>query len=316
MSLQLNQRALQICRRMGESPSPAGITSATLTGGARLIDCGVQTAGGLEAGRLLAECCLAGLGHVRFVPGNPQLWPGPAVQVRTDQPVAACLAAQYAGWEIQVGDFFAMGSGPMRAAAGREDLFASIGHQEEAEAVVGVLETRQLPDDRVVEYLAEACRVAPSAVTLLVAPTASLAGNVQVVARSVETAMHKLCELGVDPRRVISGYGTAPLPPVARDDLAGIGRTNDAILYGGEVTLWVEGDDADWEKIGPQIPSSSGSDYGEPFGKIFERYQYDFYQIDRKLFSPAVVQLVNLHSGTTLRFGETHPQVLHNSFTT
>ena len=65
----------------------------------------------------------------------------------------------------------------------------------------------------------------------------------QVVARSVETALHKLHEIGYDLHNVVSGFGAAPLPPVAADDLVGIGRTNDAILYGGEVTLWVKDDD-------------------------------------------------------------------------
>ncbi|MDH3717284.1 MAG: methenyltetrahydromethanopterin cyclohydrolase [Planctomycetota bacterium] len=316
MSMQLNQRALRICERMLEASATLRIASSAPAGGARLVDCGVQAAGGLEAGRLLAECCMAGLGFVRFVPGQQQLWPGPAVQVRTDQPLAACMAAQYAGWEINVNDFFAMGSGPMRAAAGREELFAAIGHTEAADAVVGILETRALPDADVAGYIAESCDVSASDVTLLIAPTASLAGNVQIVARSVETTLHKLFELGVDLGLVNSGYGTAPLPPVARDDLAGIGRTNDAILYGGEVTLWVEGDDAYWKNIGPQIPSISSTDYGEPFAKIFKRYDHDFYKIDRKLFSPAVVQLINTHTGSMFRFGETNSKILHQSFAT
>ena len=85
--------------------------------------------------------------------------------------------------------------------------------------------------------IAAACQVEPSSVTLLVAPTASLAGGVQVVARSVETAMHKLAELKFDLARIVSAHGSAPLPPVAGDDLAAIGRTNDAILYGARVVL-------------------------------------------------------------------------------
>ena len=36
---------------------------------------------------------------------------------------------------------------------------------------------------------------------------------------------------------IVSAHGTAPLPPVAANDLAAIGRTNDAILYGARVIL-------------------------------------------------------------------------------
>lgn len=314
--MQLNQRASAICQRMLEQNDVLRITATEHANGAMVFDCGIETAGGLEAGRLLAECCLAGLGQVRFVPGNQQLWSGPAVQVRTDHPVAACLAAQYAGWEIKVGDFFAMGSGAMRAAANKEEIFATIGNTEQAKSVVGILETRTQPGEDVATYVAEACGLSPADVTLLVAPTASQAGNVQIVARSVETTLHKMHELGVDLKQVLSGYGTAPLPPVAGDDLAGIGRTNDAILYGGEVTLWVRGDDDYWSDFGPRIPSNSSADFGEPFIKIFARYDHDFYKIDPHLFSPAIVNLVNIDTGATFQFGQTQPDVLRASFTT
>ncbi|HUG68985.1 MAG TPA: methenyltetrahydromethanopterin cyclohydrolase, partial [Pirellulaceae bacterium] len=150
--------------------------------------------------------------------------------------------------------------------------------------------------------------------TLLVAPTASLAGSIQVVARSLETALHKLHEIGYDIHRVRSGFGSAPLPPVAANDLAGIGRTNDAVLYGGEVTLWVTGDDDSLREFGPQIPSSASPDHGQPFAEIFARYDHDFYKIDPLLFSPARVVLNNLETGTSMRFGEFEPQVLRASF--
>ena len=131
-----------------------------------------------------------------------------------------------------------MGSGPMRAAFGHEPIFEKIGHREEAGRVVGVLEGREGRRRRRSSPRSPRPAASPaSAVTLLVAPTASLAGGVQVVARSVETALHKLSELGFDLGRVVSAHGTAPLPPVAEDDLAAIGRTNDAILYGARVVL-------------------------------------------------------------------------------
>ena len=136
----------------------------------------------------------------------------------------------------------------------------------------------------------------------------------QIVARSIETALHKLLELGFDLKSIESGIGVAPLPPVAADDLVAIGRTNDAILYGGEVTLWVRSEDATLEAIGPRVPSSASSDFGQTFAAIFERYQRDFYKIDPHLFSPASVTFCNLSSGNSFRFGQTHPRVIHESF--
>jgi methenyltetrahydromethanopterin cyclohydrolase len=283
-------------------------------GGTRIIDCGIQSPSGLEAGRLLAETCLSGLGRVSFVPAPAELCPGPAVQVHTDHPATACMASQYAGWQISVGKYFAMGSGPMRALGSKEPLFDKIGRRESASVAVGILETRKLPPDEVCQQIAADCRVAADKLTLLVAPTASQAGTVQVVARSVETTLHKLFELGFDLNVIESGYGVAPLPPVAHDDMAAIGRTNDAILYGGEVTLWVRAEDAAIEAIGPRVPSSASPDFGQPFAMIFERAGRDFYKIDPQLFSPASVIFCNLNSGNSFRFGQTHPRVIHESF--
>ena len=178
--MNLNQRAFEICRRMTAAAAALRIDHEKLGNGTLVVDCGANVAGGLEAGRLLAECSMAGLGQVSFVPQGA-VGHGPAIQVTTDQPVAACLAAQYAGWEIKLDDFFAMGSGPMRAAANREDLFENIGYAEEPEIAVGVLETRQAPTTRLAKYLAERCRVAEDSLVLLYAPTASQAGNVQPV---------------------------------------------------------------------------------------------------------------------------------------
>jgi methenyltetrahydromethanopterin cyclohydrolase len=309
----LNSQAEQIAQEIVADAERLRV-GVRKVGGATVIDCGIEALGGLEAGRLLAEVCMAGLGTVEIMPGSADLWPGPAVVVRTDAPVAACMAAQYAGWKLQHEKFFAMGSGPMRAAAGKEELFDRIGYREKSAAAVGVLETRSFPPEEVLRSLAEACAVPLEQLTVLVAPTASQAGGIQIAARSVETALHKLIELGFDLSRVESGFGTAPLPPVARDDLAALGRTNDAVLYGAEVTIWLRGDDESLRQIGPRIPSSASADYGEPFAEIFKRYGGDFYQIDPLLFSPAVVTLMNLGTGNSFRFGHTLPRVIHRSF--
>lgn len=311
--MNLNRKGLERCEQIVEHATDLKVAVSREESGARLVDCGVYAEGGLEAGRGLAEVCLAGLAEVGFVPGQLELGSSVAVTVRTDQPVAACMAAQYAGWQIAGEKFFAMGSGPMRAARGKEPLFEKIGLRERAAEVVGVLESRKLPSRDVCHHIAEECHVEPEHLTLMVAPTASLAGTIQVVARSIETALHKMHELGFDLRRVRSGYGVAPLSPVAPDDLVGIGRTNDAVLYGAEVTLWIAGED-DAAAWGPKTPSSASADYGQPFGEIFKRYNYDFYKIDPLLFSPAVINVVNVNSGRISRFGQFSPDVLKRSF--
>lgn len=312
--MNLNRQALEVCRQLTDNASQLRVEPVTLGNGTRVIDCGINVPGGLQAGLLLARCCLADMGRIDIVSGESSLWSGPYVQVVTDQPVAGCMACQYAGWEVKNNDFFAMGSGPMRAAANREKIFEDIGYVEKPEVAVGVLESRALPTAAVAGMLARDCGVSERDLVLLVAPTASQAGTIQVVSRSVETAMHKLYELDFDLDRVESGWGIAPLPPVAGNDLAGIGRTNDAILYGTQVVLSVRGDDESLEQIGPQVPSTSSADHGEVFSSIFSRYDNDFYKIDPLLFSPAVVTLSNLDTGRSFSYGELVPGLVQQSF--
>ncbi|HEV3236872.1 MAG TPA: methenyltetrahydromethanopterin cyclohydrolase, partial [Gemmataceae bacterium] len=220
----------------------------------------------------------------------------------------------YAGWEIKVGKFFAMGSGPMRAAYGKEKIFDEIPGREQPPVAVGVLESRKMPTDEVASFLSEKLGLAADKITLLVAPAFSIAGGLQVVARSLETALHKLHELKFDLKQIESGFGSAPLPPPAKDELLAIGRTNDAILYGGRVVLWVRAEDDQIAEIGPKVPSSSSPDHGAPFAEIFARYGQDFYKIDPLLFSPAEVVFCNLQSGRMFSFGRTEPQILEMSF--
>jgi methenyltetrahydromethanopterin cyclohydrolase len=285
-----------------------------LASGTRLLDCGIHHEGGLQAGLGLARVCLAGQAEVTLVPGEAAGMPCPVVQVVTDHPVTACMASQYAGWQIAVGKYFAMGSGPMRAAYGKEELFEKIPGREESPVAVGVLETRKLPDEAVVDYLCQRLNLPTAKLTLLAAPAFSLAGNLQVVARSLETALHKLYELKFDLNQVVSGFGTAPLPPVANQELVAIGRTNDAILYGGRAVLWVRADDDQLADLGPKVPSSASPDHGAPFAAIFERYERDFYKIDPMLFSPAEIVFHNLRTGKSHAFGRTEPEVLRRSF--
>ena len=314
MSWDLNSRAAQLVETYAASAETLRIAIHDVPGGGRVIDCGVAAEGGLGAGLALAQVCTAGLAEISLVPGEIGGRGWPHVLVASDHAVPACLFSQYAGWQIGVEKFFAMGSGPMRALSAREEVFKKLDYRETAEAAVGVLEGRKLPTPAVFQFIAEKTKVAPDRTTLLVAPTASMAGNLQVVARSVETALHKLFELGFDLARIRSGIGTAPLSPVAKDDLTGIGRTNDAILYGARVTLWVRGDDESIAEIGPRVPAMASSMYGEPFLKIFEKAGHDFYKIDPHLFSPAEIVFQNLDTGRVHSFGKTAPDVLKRSF--
>jgi len=310
----MNEAAGEIADTMADQPELLRVNSYRLAGGARVIDAGVDTPGGIEAGIALSEICMGGLGNVSCTPVQIGQQSYPGLTVWTDHPAVSCMASQYAGWAISVGKFFAMGSGPLRAHARVErELFEKLSYEEEADEGVLVLETRTLPTDEVVAWVADKARMQPVQLTFVVAPTASLAGGVQIAARIVETGLHKIETLGFDVKRVISAMGTAPLPPVAKNDLRAIGRTNDCILYGGQARYTIEASDAELEKLAQQVPASASRDYGTPFYDIFQRYGGDFYKIDPLLFSPAEVWLTSTESGRTFHAGRLNPEVLEAS---
>ncbi|MCS7167169.1 MAG: methenyltetrahydromethanopterin cyclohydrolase [Gemmatales bacterium] len=326
----LNERAEQILRealaeggerwrvrchpagaKVAGSVQPRHQASAGSGGQAWVVDAGVEAEGGIEAGLLLARVCLADMAQVQLGLWGDGPWPG--VIVHTDQPVVACLLSQYAGWQIQVGKFFAMGSGPMRAMYAREKLFEELGYRESAAVAVGVLECDKLPGEEVIAFLVEKLGVPAGGLRLLAAATASLAGMIQVAARSVETALHKLHELGYPLSEIVSGWGVAPLLPVAKGTLAAIGRSNDAVLYGARVWLWVRSEDERLAEVGPRVPSCASSAFGRPFVEILKEAGGDFYRIDPMLFSPAEVHFCNLRSGRSFRFGQVRPDILLRS---
>lgn len=313
--MQLNHRAFAIARGLLSQAEAIGCR-AVEAAGVRILDCGVRSPGSERAGIGMAQAALAGLAEVDVLPPDSASDGdgGPSVRVASREPVAACLAAQYAGWRIAADGFFAMASGPVRAAIGREVLYDTIGLRERPDVAVGVLEASDLPPERVCLELAEAAGVRPDRLILLVARTASPAGTLQVVARSLETALHKLHDIGFDLGRIRGGTGRAPLPPVARHDLAAIGCTNDAILYGGTVRLDVVGDDASLDAAGPRGVSGSSPAFGRSFLELFEAAGRDFYRIDPALFAPARLEFRNLDTGERHAFGTLRPDLVAASF--
>ena len=315
MTLSLNDRARDLADRLAADGDALRVAPSTLPDGTRVIDCGSAVPGGLEAGRRFAEITMAGLGSITFAPVVLDGRWLPGLTVVTDHPALACLASQYAGWRIDREGYFAMASGPGRALIrAEEELFDDLDVDEQASTAVLCLEARDQPPGEIGAFVAERAGVAPGDLTLLFAPTASLAGGVQVAARIVETALHKLHELEFDVRRVVSGYGTCPLPPVASNDGEAIGRTNDAVLYGGQVELTVDAPDDELEAIVERVPSSASSDFGEPFGSVLRKADWDFYKIDPLLFSPAEVRLVSVESGRSFSAGGVALDVLERSF--
>ena len=290
--------------------------------GVCVVDAGIAASGSIEAGLLIGEICMGGLGQVRLRPGEMAGWPT-WIEVQSAQPVLACLGSQYAGWSLAASKeetggkkFFSLGSGPARALAGKEKLFAELGYLDPAardpagddanaatKTGVLVLEVDRVPPRIIIDKLLHDCALTPASLTLILTPTTSLAGTTQVVARVLEVALHKAHELGFALADIVAGSACAPLPAPSPDGVQAMGRTNDAILYGGRVHLTVRGDDVAARALAQQLPSKNSSDYGRSFADIFKAADYDFYKIDAALFAPAEVWVSNLDSGNTWHGG-------------
>jgi methenyltetrahydromethanopterin cyclohydrolase len=282
--------------------------------GCTIIDAGIKHAGCAEAGRLIAEICMGGLGTVSLQADDRFVGFSEAIFVTSNQPVLACLASQYAGWALSHEKFFSLGSGPARALAQREDLFKELAYTDSAESTCIVLETDKIPPLEVIEKIVRDTKISAERLTIILTPTTSIAGVVQIVGRVLEVALHKAHTIHFPLENIVSGSGVAVLPPVSKDFMMAMGRTNDAILFGGEVSLHVRCDDAAAAELADNLPSSSSKDYGKTFAQVFKFYNMDFYKIDAMLFSPAKVTVTNLQTGNVFEGGQLNADLIALSF--
>lgn len=309
----LNENAKRIADEMVRDAERLRLKVSTGSLGERLIDAGAEAMGSIEAGLKMGEATMGGLGVISTVMDRASgKWPF-QVQVRSSQPVLACLASQYAGWNLSSGDYFAMGSGPVRTLARVEPLFSTLSYRETANSSVVLLETGNPPPQAVVEKVAKATGVAPENLTFIYAPTQSVAGAVQIVCRVLEVALHKANDLKFPLGDIVEGTGVAPIPAPHPDFLTAMGRTNDAIIYGGVVQLFVRGSADQARELADKLPSRTSRDYGRPFAEIFKHFKGDFYAIDPLLFSPAEILVTAIETGDTFRNGGPDLEMLEKS---
>lgn len=313
-NISINQLSQSLVTALINDASVLNLNVYQHVSGAKIVDAGIEIAGGLEAGRRIAEICMGGLGQVNFVPNSHFEHWSAGVQVTAKNPVLACLGSQYAGWALSFDKFFSLGSGPARSVAQREDIFTDIQYKDSAEKTVLILETDKIPPTEIIEKVAHDTNIKAENLTFILTPTRSLAGTVQIVARVLEVALHKLHTLHFPLEQLVDGIASVPLPPPSPDFLIGMGRTNDAILFGGFVQLFVQSTDEAAKKLAAELPSCASKDYGKPFAQVFKAVNMDFYQIDPLLFSPAKVTITNLTTGNSFFGGAFDEALLNQSF--
>ena len=314
----VNAHAAQLVEDLAVNADAMRVRVSELENGTRIIDAGISVRGGLEVGRRIGEICLGGLGIVKLRASTEfENWSW-YVDVHTSHPVIACLASQYAGWSLSHGEgkeaFNALGSGPARAMGSKEELFNELGYRDKSDKTCIVVEVDRIPPVAVAKKIADQCGIAANNLTIILTPTSSLSGCVQVVARVLETALHKAHALGFPLEYIVDGAGSAPVCPPSKDFMTAMSRTNDAILFAGQIHLFVEATDSEAEELANELPSCASDDYGQPFGDVFKAAGYDFYKIDPMLFSPARVAVTAMKSGKTYRAGRIDKELLNKSF--
>jgi methenyltetrahydromethanopterin cyclohydrolase len=313
--LSVNRAAYRLVEKLCDNTDEYGVTVTKAKSDATIIDAGIQAKGGFSVGKIITEICMGGYGKAKILIKQYSDLELPTIFVQTDHPAIATLGSQFAGWQIRSGDFFAIGSGPARALALKpKEIYDGIGYKDKADTAVIVLETSKRPPEELVEKLASECKVKPDKLFIILTPTTSISGFVQISGRVIETGIHKLTKLGLDPNIIDYAWGCAPMAPVHPKFVEAMGRTNDVILYGGIIFCALRHkDDKKLKAIVDKAPSKASRQYGKPFKEIFKQANNDFYKIDPLLFAPAVLIVNNLETGTVYRAGEINVEVLKRS---
>jgi len=315
-TLSVNLLAYKLVEKLLEDPEFYRVKVEKTDLSTIIIDAGINTKGGFQAGKIITEICMGGCAKAQITYKNYDELELPSIFVYTDLPVVATLGSQYAGWRIKEKDYFAIGSGPGRALALKpKEIYKEIEYKDDFDKAIILLETDKFPPKKLIERLAKDCRVSFDDLTIILTPTTSIAGATQVSGRIVETGIHKLRKLGLNPRVISHACGYAPIPPIHPKFVNAMARTNDAILYGGTAYYTVDyEDEEELRAIVEKAPSKASKNYGKPFIEIFKEAKYDFYKIDPNLFAPAVIVVNNLRTGNTFEMGEINVKALKTAF--
>jgi methenyltetrahydromethanopterin cyclohydrolase len=312
MNQSVNRNALKILERGLDDREKLRIIVETGPLGCTVIDTGINAIGGYSAGKWVVEICLGGCGSVSLSIMQYGELVLPSVFIETAYPAIATLGSQLAGWSIRTDDYSAMGSGPARALSKKpKEVYGMIEYSDYCESAVIILEADSVPTEKAIRTIATDCQISPGNLYVIMVPTSSIAGSVQISGRIVEMGVHRLVQVGLDPKLISSGYGSAPIAPMHAETTQAIGRTNDALYYGGAAFYTVACNSDDQLRLLVSKSSSRASDnYGRPFHEILKAAGFDFYRIDPRIFAPSMIMVTNSKTGVTFKAGEINVPIL------
>lgn len=313
--LSVNAETMKIIREILAAPEALGVEVSRFPNGATLIDMGQKAPGSWQAAKYFTLVTLGNLAEVSyesFAIGDVRV---PGVRVMVDRPLEACMGCQVAGWVLAKEPDAPVLSGPARALNSHPDhYFDHISYRDQYhEGVVTVQMTRPVTEE-MAQKMADACRLQPENLYILASKHACLISTVQVPARVIELTMHRLALAKFDLGCIRYASCVAPIPPLIHDELIAFGRINDALIYGGEVSLYVEADDDLLARVVPAIVTAASRIGGKSFSQLYQEANYDFHAIPADMHTPAVLHMTNLDSGRTFSAGHVDVEVLQRSF--
>ncbi len=325
--IKINELGRQIVETIVENKHYYNAEVHKLDNGAIVLD---MSKASWIGGKLVGEICMGGLGTIEFSSYNLDGHFIPSVNVYTSEPIISCMSSQLAGWNVKLKKdvekdgqikkkviFQSLGSGPARSKSRLEKIFDELDYTDDSKCAVIVFETPKLPNEEVIDIVAEKCGVDPTDTYAICAPTACLVGSIQVAARIVETGIHKLHEIKFPLNVISDGFGTATIAPIAKDDLSAMGRTNDSISAAGltyyNIKVEKEREDELFELL-KKAPANTSPSYGKPFLETFKAADYNFYNIDPGLFAPALYTVTNTITGKCLTVGTVNNGLLKQSY--
>ncbi|MBI4361906.1 MAG: methenyltetrahydromethanopterin cyclohydrolase [Euryarchaeota archaeon] len=308
----LNDLALQVYRTGVQQARQLGVREHTLPSGAHLLDLGVGEPGSQGAGLIAARITLGDQAQVALHRDEANRT---HVAVESSRPAVACLGCQYAVWYLPSPGGGAMASGPGRILARKpRKLMEHLGLAETPGPAVLFLESETLPDDTTVAEISAKTGAPPTSIYLAVAPSNSVAGNLQICARALENAMLKLWTLGYDVNRVARSTGRAPLVPLRATPREAMGAANDSLRWGGEAHLDIRDPDIEGlRRTVEQVPTRATRDRDRGFLEVLDQARGDFGKVDPHLFCPARITVRETTTGTTIEAGGVHEEKLRRA---
>ena len=118
--------------------------------------------------------------------------------------------------EFKFKRFFSLGSGPVRSLAQKEKIFEEIKYKDKSKKTSVILEVDKFPPEEIVKKIATDCKRLNQKIYIYSYTNNLHMWNIQVVARVLEVAIHKIHEIKVSTKSDCSWFGFAPLPPIAK----------------------------------------------------------------------------------------------------